>query len=371
MGNKKKKSILDVQSIIDENKLDFKIIEYNGYIKNNKFQHSCGEVFETRLSHLLNRKRCPKCHGKKRDKEVFQIKSNDIHNSEYEILEFSNGNLPVKMKHKICGNIFEQVGHRHLRGNRCPKCYRSFKLSKEDIIKRSNRLWNNEYEIISEKVEYDKKAKIKHKTCGYEYDQMTYSHLLGVGCPKCAGNKKHTKETVQEKSNKIHNNEYEILSNVKNVKSKIRIKHKLCGREYSQKVDYHISGRMCPYCSSSKGEKNIESILLSKNVDFTKQKTFDDCKFKNKLRFDFYIPDIKTCIEFDGIQHYEPCWYFGGKKAFELQKIKDNIKNEYCEKNNINLVRFRFDDKNEFIELKINELIYTINEYRKKDRHYC
>lgn len=357
--NAKKKSILDVQSQINNLNLDFKIIEYNGYTKNNKFKHSCGEIFETRLSHLLNRKRCPKCHGKKRDIEMFQNKSNEIHNNEYDILEFTNGNLPVKMKHKICGNIFDQVGFRHLRGNRCPKCYGNVKLSKEDIIERSNKIWNKEYEILSDKVDYDKKSRIRHKICGYEYNQMTYSHLLGMGCPKCAGNEKHTRKSVQEKSNKIHNNEYEILSEVKNTKSLINIKHILCGKEFSQKVDYHISGSTCPYCSSSKGEKHIENILISKNIKFEKQKTFEGCLYKKKLRFDFYLTDYNICIEFDGIQHFESCWYFGGKKAFELQKIKDGIKNEYCQENNIKLVRFRFDNDHSFIESMINGLIYT------------
>lgn len=50
------------------------------------------------------------------------------------------------------------------------------------------------------------------------------------------------------------------------------------------------------------------------------------------------------CIEFDGIQHFEPVEYFGGEKTF-LRTIEcDKIKNEYCSKNNIRLIRIKYDE---------------------------
>ena len=36
------------------------------------------------------------------------------------------------------------------------------------------------------------------------------------------------------------------------------------------------------------------------------------------------------CIEYQGNQHYIPVEFFGGNKSLELQKIKDEIKREYC-----------------------------------------
>jgi Zn-finger nucleic acid-binding protein len=351
-----KKTIEEVQKEINVQGIDFQILEYNGFTKNNKFKHSCGFEFETRLSHLLNRKRCPKCHGKWRDKEMFQSESNKIHNNEYEILEFSNGNSSVKIRHKNCGKIFTQIGYQHLKGNRCFHCYGIKKLSKDYIIKKSCEMWNNEYKILSEKIDYNKKSKFRH-ICGFEYDQITSSHLLGHGCPKCGGNARHNKQSIQEKSDKIHNKEYLILSEGKNTKDIIKIRHTVCGREYTQKVDYHISGSMCPYCNLSKGEKMIEKVLSDLNIKYEKQKTFEGCKFKNKLKFDFFIPEMNICIEYDGIQHFQPCWYFGGKKAFTLQKIKDQIKNDFCLNNKINLIRFKYDEDIKIIEntlLKLN-----------------
>ena len=59
----RKLRIEEMQNKIDNLSLDFKVIEYNGYGKKSKFQHSCGYEFDIRIDHLLNRKVCPKCNG--------------------------------------------------------------------------------------------------------------------------------------------------------------------------------------------------------------------------------------------------------------------------------------------------------------------
>ena len=57
------------------------------------------------------------------------------------------------------------------------------------------------------------------------------------------------------------------------------------------------------------------------------------------MRFDFYLPDYNTCIEFDGEQHFKPIKHFGGKERFKQQQKNDQIKNDYCVENNIALIR--------------------------------
>lgn len=69
-----------------------------------------------------------------------------------------------------------------------------------------------------------------------------------------------------------------------------------------------------------------------------------EVKIKNyQHRFDFAIYDkrgkIRMFIEFDGRQHDEPVLDFGGETAFTVQKYKDNLKNEYCVSNGIELIR--------------------------------
>ena len=114
------------------------------------------------------------------------------------------------------------------------------------------------------------------------------------------------------------------------------------GHKFIIRVDHFKERRKCPFCFGSKGELRIKEYLESVNILFIHEKTFNDCKNNNKLKFDFYLPDYEICIEFDGRQHFEPFEYFGGEEAFKAQQKKDEIKNKYCLKNNIKLIRIPY-----------------------------
>ena len=83
----------------------------------------------------------------------------------------------------------------------------------------------------------------------------------------------------------------------------------------------------------------IELYLKTNNINYKNQKSFNDCIFKRKLYFDFYLEDYNLCIEYDGRQHFVSVEIFGGDKAFIDTKIRDEIKTKYCLDNNINLLR--------------------------------
>ena len=108
--------------------------------------------------------------------------------------------------------------------------------------------------------------------------------------------------------------------------------------------------------SVSTWESLIDETLKSLGVSFEREKMFDDCRNVYPLRFDFYIPDINTCIEYDGEQHIAPIEYFGGEKAYITRVQNDQIKTNYCAENNINLIRISSKSKKEVIEI-INNII--------------
>lgn len=98
----------------------------------------------------------------------------------------------------------------------------------------------------------------------------------------------------------------------------------------------------CPICNESKGEKVVRLYLENNNINFIQEYRFEDCRYKNLLRFDFYIPNRNLCIEYDGMQHFKSFDYFGGEERLKVTQKRDKIKNRFCEENNINLLRIPY-----------------------------
>jgi hypothetical protein len=61
------------------------------------------------------------------------------------------------------------------------------------------------------------------------------------------------------------------------------------------------------------------------------------------------------CIEYDGIQHFEPRSKFGGQEQFDIQKSRDLKKDNYCKDNKIKLFRISYKDYN-----KLNSILNSI-----------
>ena len=118
---------------------------------------------------------------------------------------------------------------------------------------------------------------------------------------------------------------------------------------------------MCSSCQlMSIGEKEIESILLELNLEYKQQVIFDDCYHIKPLRFDFGVyndDNLLFLIEYQGKQHYEPVDFFGGEDSFEQQCIRDKIKVEYCNKNNIPLYAISYNENTR------DKLISILKEY--------
>ena len=80
------------------------------------------------------------------------------------------------------------------------------------------------------------------------------------------------------------------------------------------------------------------------------------------------MPDSNIAIECQGIQHFKPI-NFGStldkEKLFEINKLRDKIKKEFCEKNNIKLLYYTHENIKDKTLIKTKERL--INEIKKYD----
>ena len=131
-----------------------------------------------------------------------------------------------------------------------------------------------------------------------------------------------------------------------------------CGKMFEELpariLNNHVTSCGCKKKSSR--ETLISNELDRLNVKYIREKTYSDLFDKGYLRFDFFIPEYNTLIEYQGEQHYFPLNNFGGDSAFCLGKKHDEMKRNYCEKNKITLVEVPYTLTND----EIKELLQTL-----------
>lgn len=135
-----------------------------------------------------------------------------------------------------------------------------------------------------------------------------------------------------------------------------------CGKTKEVPAIHLLSGHVqsCG-CLISNGENLIRTLLVKMNINFIQQYKFEGCinpKTNAQLIFDFYLPDYNCCIEYDGIQHFkyrDTGW--NTEDNFKQTKYRDSIKNKYCIKNNIHLIRIPYTDYKKINEQYLLDLL--------------
>jgi hypothetical protein len=282
----------------------------------------------------------------------FIEKSSKIHNNkfDYSLVDYQGNRKRIKI---ICPEHgeFNQSSKNHLKGVGCQKCalkinlvkaHDSLRLTKEQFIQKSIEKHNYKYDYsLAEYVNNDSRVKIICPKHGL-FEQSANNHLRGNGCKKCQyENQKITLEEFKMKANKQHDDKYDY-SNVLTCSCYEKIKI-ICPKHglFEQVVYSHLEGKGCPACSNSKGEKTISFFLKESKIIFEPQKKFDGLKDKRPLRIDFYLPKYNVCIEYDGEQHFKQMGYTKLNRLSDIQR-KDEIKNNFCRKNNIRLIRINY-----------------------------
>lgn len=336
--------------------------EYQGARTKIKVKHnnnSCSNhEYDTTPDNFLGGRRCPRCSGlEKKSNEKFIAEIYNLVGDEYRFLEeYETGIDKIKCVHSVCDYKWKIRPNNFLTGARCPKCFGTPKKTDTEFKKEIYGLVKDEYIFFEKYKGSHDKILVRHNNemCNnFEYKVTPTDFLGGRRCPKCAGKMLKTKEEFIMEVYSLTRNEYTVLGDYTNAKTKILLRHNSdnCDNHYYQvKPTDFIKGTRCPKCKSSKGEKYIYDMLNNFGVIFTPQYRFEDCRYIKPLPFDFIIlnkGEVVGLIEFDGEQHFKPVKFNSEKdetaeKAFELQKIKDQIKNNYCLNNNIPLLRIPY-----------------------------
>ena len=337
---------------IHKDRYDYSLSKYKG--DDVKIKIICAKhgVFAQIPSVHYNGHGCFKC-ANKNDLETFVFKSKNIYGDiyDYSLVDYINSNTPVKILCKTHGEFIVEPHYFLYAKKGCIYCntkYKNLEFFIEDAVKIHGSKYR--YEIIDYLTKHSYITVVCQKHG--KFAQKIYSHLEGYGCSKCQDdNRRKSIGTFIEQAKNVHGNKYDY-SEVEyyNTNTKVKIKCDKHGFFY-QRPKQHLNSEGCPSCNESKGEKTVREFLIKNNIKYIPQMKFDGCININKLPFDFYLPEKNICIEYDGEQHFRNIF---GDKSFKETKINDNIKDEFCIKNNISLIRIPYFKFGEIDNILIN-----------------
>jgi len=233
----------------------------------------------------------------------------------------------------------------------------------------------------------DKLMTIKCRQHG-DFRQQANVHLSGHGCKKCMAEdasarlRSNTGEFIdaahaldmhkitednEEHYNGVigeHKYDYSLVEYGKNGRDNVKI---ICTKSkkhmrhiFYQNPENHLAGKGCMLCHASKGEREIADILIDNDIEYIHEAGFDNEAVAG-LRYDFYLPEFNTCIEYHGEFHYKSCEWgrHGGVEGLQQYNRRDEIKAKYCGDNGIKLYIIKYDEN---IAERVDDLFDELNE---------
>jgi hypothetical protein len=209
-------------------------------------------------------------------------------------------------------------------------------MKKIEFLERARETHGYKYKYVDLPIKIKLSDRINIELNGELYSQTVSKHLMGR-CPEKNISKKTTVEFINE-SKKIWGDKYDY-SLTEYTGSFGMVKVIYDGIIYEQRASSHLSG-MAP-----EFRKNEYSIYRDKTRDIENIISLDIDDFLNKYRieylkkykidnieFDYYLPKIRTCIDFEG-------------------KLNLKVKLDYCEDNYIDLIIIKYDQGNIVYEI--------------------
>lgn len=187
---------------------------------------------------------------------------------DYSRVIYRNASTKVQIICKKCSHVFEQQPRNHKRGDGCPSCGGSKKLSLAEFIEKAVSIHGDKYDYSKSKYNnFRSKVEIRCKTCSKTFLQSPASHLRGEGCPTCGGTKKLILDEFIKGAIAVHGNKYDY-SKVKYLGTKRKVKI-ICKEHgiFEQTPFHHKRGNGCPQCVGHGFDVNKPGILYYVRVN--------------------------------------------------------------------------------------------------------
>lgn len=223
----------------------------------------------------------------------FILRARQVHGGKYDYskVDYKGYEEPVEVGCAIHG-YYKQSPHSHLAGKGCPSCAGNTKYTNESFIRKANEVHGERYDYSAVNyISSQTKVTIICKLHG-PFEQKPNGHLLGQGCPVCAGRQKKTRSQFILDAREIHGYRYDYSKSIYvNDATKLCI---TCAKhgDFFQTPNSHLRGGGCPKCKAE---------YFHDCHSFTQQQFLDNARSIHGNKYDYskaeyYNTHTKVCI---------------------------------------------------------------------------
>lgn len=207
------------------------------------------------------------------------------------------------------------------------------RMTNKEYQRQFKEKWHSKQECLSTYTLSCDKGKFKCLRCGNIRETTFGMGLWKDSCMIC-GRKRAAKSITysqleaQEVLNNFQGNLFTIINGT-GTDSDMQVKCNNCGFIHTGKLAVIKKWVYCPKCSMNRsyGELFIQRWFDFNNVEYTKEKAFNNPLTHSQQRMDYYLNDLNICIEIQGDYHFDKTSYQYRNDNWQA----DQDKKEYLE----------------------------------------
>lgn len=187
---------------------------------------------------------------RRKTNEEFLLEISDLVGDEYTVLEeYKNSTQKILFQHNTCGHSFYMKPNHFLRGQRCTHCNKTKRKTIDGFKNDVFEVVGDEYEVLStEYINNKTKIDIKHNVCGHILHITPNGFLRGNRCIYCSGKLKKDTYQFQKEMYNLVGDEYSLVSEYTTTMDKVTLLHNCCGHKFQVTPNHFLRGSRCPKC---------------------------------------------------------------------------------------------------------------------------
>ena len=199
---------------------------------------------------------------------IVRLKTENPHNLT-PLETYTGAHTKIRIKCNVCDYVWSAYPSNFLHHKTgCPKCAGQV-ISNDDYIRRLSQI-NSSIIPIEPYINNSTKVAVQCAICNHIWQPRPADLFVGKGCPNCANKKRgeNSRKTDEYFKNEMltKNPFIDVLDDYVDDKTKVLVRCRTCGHEWSAAPNNLLTGRHCPKCAviarSESRKKTIEEFLF-------------------------------------------------------------------------------------------------------------